>query len=416
MVTAVQAYWLNRQRRRDRRAGDAPVVPRIAGNNTVAFIGDSRGQWVAAPVGAFNSRYPFTMLRQRMRGRLHSGSAYTFATGGFSLASIQSTHYPSAVATDAKTCVLLGGVNDLGANPVASAAIVQAMADDWTSRGPDYVFVICDDTPPDTWAGNMTGHVALRDAIRAMEDEPGGIRVWRTWAAITGGADGTTALAGMFTDGMHFNTAGASTLASPDAIALFDEILPAYDLLATPAALSNTLALGTLAANDLSNNRGGTLGTYTPTIVTFEGEPWLQLVAAGADGSGSVFRASTTIPGDFVLGSTIVQANCEYVLLDGHSNVRNFLLGMYKQSGGDLKANVPSGAAGFDGQHSGSSSDATVGSFPPGEHRGFLWTPPCLVAADATQFRPWWVTLASRTAGSMSATLLVRNFQMRKLV
>lgn len=393
----------------------ATPAARVAGNNKVVHIGDSRSLFAAGPVGALNSRYPLTMLRQRMRGRLHSDWNYSFGTGGFTLAQVQSTHYPQAVATDAKTLVILAGVNDLGSNPTASAATMIAMATAWAARGPDYVAVMCDDVPPDTWAGNMTGHVAMRDLIRAAENPAAGIRVWRTWAAITGGADGTTAIAGQYTDGLHFNTAGAGTLASPDAIALFNEILPAFDLLATPAALAATLAIGTLAASDLATNRTGSVGTYTASMVTFEGDTWVQLVAAGADGNGGIYRNSSTVPGDFVAGTTVVQSVCEYVLLDGHANVRNFNLGAYKQSGSDLKANVPSGAAGFDGQHSGSGSDATVGSFPAGEHRGFLWTPPCLFAADATQFKPWWVQLQARTAGSMNATLLLRNFQCRKL-
>ena len=393
----------------------AAAPARVAGSNTVVYIGDSRAQWMAGPIGAYNSRYPFTALRQKMRGRLHSGWNYTFATGGFSLASIYSTHFPQAMASDAKTCVLLGGVNDAGNTPEASAALVATMMAEWTARGPDYVFVACDDCPPDAWAGNMVGHVQFRDLVRGLEDPAAGKRVWRTWFDITGGTDGTTAIAGAYMDGTHFATTGAFATCGTG-IPLFEEILPAFDLLGSPKSGQQIVSLGSLAANDLSQNRTGSVGTYVASVVTFEGAPWVQLVATGADGNAGIYRTSGTVPGSFVAGTSVGQSVCEYVLLDGHSNVRNINLGAYKQSGSDLKANVPSGAAAFDGHHSGSSFDASIGSMPPGEHRGYLWTPPYLYDAAATQFKPWWVQLLARTAGGMNATLLLRNFQWRQLV
>lgn len=389
--------------------------PRVAGNNEVAMIGDSRMAFAAVPVGSFNCRYPVTAARQRMRGKLHTDWNDMFQTGGFTLASIQSTHYPSAVASTAKTCLLLGGVNDNGSNPTASAAIIQAMADDWTARGPDYVFVVCNEVPPAAgWAGNMTGHRALHDLIDAMEDRPNGIYVADTWLAATGD-NSNTPLVGLYMTGdtVHFSTLGAFAT-GPALQEPLDVCLPAFDLLGgTTPDFSQAIALGTLAASDFANNRTGSVGTYTVDITTFEGNPWIRMVAAGADGNGGVYRSSATVPGGFVAGTTKVQSVCEYVLLDGHSNVRNLNLAPYKQSGSPLNANVPSGAAGFDGSHSGSGSDAAIGSMPPGEHRGFLWTPICLYDAAATQFRPWWAQLQARAAGGMNATLYLRNFQCR---
>lgn len=392
-------------------------VPRVAGNNKVAVVGDSRSGWAAGPVGAFNCRYPVTAARQKLKSRMVTDWNYMFQTGGFTVNQIVTTHYAAAKLTDAKTCLFFGGVNDAGGDPTASFNLIRNAAIDWTGRGPDYCFVVLNEVPPGAgWPGNMTGHVALRDLINTLDNPVRGIRVVDSWLAATGD-NSNTPIAGtyMVGDTVHFATAGAYNLGTPIGDVM-SEVLPAYDVMtADVPTFSQALALGTIASNDLATNRTGSVGTYTVSMVTFEGDTWCQIVAAGADGQGNVYRSSSTVPGDFVAGTTKVQSVCEYVLLDGHSNVRNFNLGAYKQSGGNLVANVPSGAAGMDGHHSGSGSDVAVGSFPPGEHRGYLWTPVSVYAADATQFKPWWVQLASRTAGGMNATLLFRKLQCRKL-
>lgn len=398
--------------------GGPPLPARVAGNNKVAIIGDSRSAWMASPLGQYNSRYPMTAARQIIKGKLHSDTTHTFQTGGYTVQQIQETHYPSAVATDAKTCVCLGGVNDLGSNPSAVAARIQAMADDWTSRGSDYVFLVCNEVPPDAgWVGNITGHRQLHDLIDAMENKPSGIYVADTWLGVTGD-DSNTPLAGTYqtSDTVHFATMGAYWAGAAIADTL-NEALPAFDLLGgTVPDLSQVLSVGTLASNDLATNRSGAAGTYVGDVVTFEGAPWVRFVATGADGGGNLYRSSSTVPGGFVAGTTKVQSVLEYVLLDGHQNIRNFVMAPYKQSGTSLNAAIAGGSGAGDGAHSGSGLEAAIGSFPPGEHRGFLWTPVALYDAAATQFRPWWFSLVARSSGNMNATIMLRNFQCRVIL
>ncbi len=389
-----------------------PAARRIAGNNIAYAIGDSRTRATASPAGGYNQRYPLTVARQLCAGQLDLPYPNIQGVGGYTTQQVYDNLFAAALASAADTLIVLAGTNALGASPAANAAILSDMATEWTESSPTRVIHILDEAPWGGTDGDEAGHQALRDAIRALANPAGGVYVVGSWQAITGGNDGITPLADSYRDNLHFAIPGSIRVGRALAESLL-AALPERDFHGQATALAQSFSLGTLAANDMASNTGITAGTVATSMVTHEGETWLQVQLAGVLGAVNLYRSSNAIPIGWVAGTTLFESNIDFILLAGHANLRR--LGLYgmKQSGAP-NPHYSTGVGVGDGEHGGSADDAIDLSYPDGaEVRGTLWTPRLRLAADATQLRPWWVTMASRTSLSASATLLLRRPQCR---
>lgn len=393
-------------------ARQGAASPRIAGNSIAYAIGDSRTRATASPAGGYNQRYPLTAARQLCAGKMDLPYPNIQGVSGYTAQQVYDNLFAGALASPADTLILLVGTNDLGSNPATTAAIIADMAAEWTASAPTRVIHILDEAPWSGTTGDEAGHQALRGAIRVLSNPGGGVYVVASWQAITGGNDGITPLADAYRDTLHFAIPGSIRVGRALAASLL-AALPQRDFHGQATALAQGFALGTLAANDMASNTSITAGTVSTSMVTHEGEVWLQVVLAGVLGSSNIYRSSNTIPGGWVAGTTLFESNIDFILLAGHTNLRRLgLLGM-KQSG-TPNPHYSTAIGVGDGEHSGGADDAIDLGYPDGtELRGTLWTPRLRLAADATQLRPWWVTLASRSSLPASATLLLRRPQCR---
>lgn len=390
----------------------APVAPpRLAGSNLGYAIGDSRFTATTSPAGGYNQRYPLTPARQLLNGQLHLPYGNIQAVGGYTIAQVRDNLFAGAMASTAKVLIVLAGTNDGGSNPVANAAIIAAMADDWVDSAPDRVIVILDEVPWGGASSDKAGHQTLRDGIRALADPARGIYIAPSWRAVTGGDDGTVPLADTYRDDRHFAIPGSIRVGRALAEALAP-LLPAYDFFGQATALAQAFGAGTLAANDIGTNSTLSAGSYTTSMVLHEGEYWLQVQLNNALGAVNVYRSSSTVPAGWVAGTTLFESNMDFILLEGHENIRQASFYAVKQSGQN-EPHYSTGAGVGDANHSGSTSDALDLSYPAGEYRGTYWSPRFRHAADATQLRPWWVNIVSRTSLPMKGTLLLRRPQTR---
>lgn len=386
--------------------------PRIAGNNLAYAIGDSRTRATHSPPGSYLSRYPLTIARQLLGGQMDLNYSSIVGGSGYTTQQVQESLFPNALASDAKTLILLVGVNDLGSNPVTVAGRIATMAEDWVESASDRVIHIFDECPWGGTTGDEDGHAQLRDLIRALSDPAGGINIVPSWQAITGGNDGITPLSDSFRDNVHFAIPGGVRVGRALAESLAPT-LPAFDFHGQPTDFAQTFALGTLASNDLATNNAQTSGSHSVTMVEFEGQVWCEVDLNAVIGAVYVYRSSNSIPGGWVTGTTLFESNIDFVLREGHSNIRQIGLQATKQSG-QTQPHYANANGVIDGAHSGSSDDAIDLSFPDGaELRGTFWTPRYRLAADATQLRPWWVLVQSRTSLGMSGKLLLRRPQCR---
>ena len=392
--------------------GTPPILPRIAGNNMAYAIGDSRTRATASPAGSYNQRYPLTVARQLCAGQMDLPYPHVQGVSGYTSQQVYDNLFAGALASDADTLILLVGGNDLGSDPAANAAIIADMATEWTGSSPTRVIHILDECPWGGTTGDEAGHQALRDGIRLLSNPAGGVYIVGAWQAITGGDDGITPLADSYRDNVHFSIPGSIRVGRVLAASLL-AALPERDFHGQATALAQVFAAGTVASNDMASNTSITAGTVSTSMVTYEEEVWLQVVLAGVLGQVNVYRNSNAIPGGWVAGTTLFESNIDFILLAGHENLRKLGLTGVKQSG-TPQPHYSTGNAAFDGDHSGSGDDATDRSYPDGEElRGTLWTPRLRHAADATQLRPWWLSITSRTSLPMNATLLFRRPQCR---
>lgn len=393
-------------------AGSRPVARRIAGNSIGYAIGDSRSRATASPAGGYNQRYPLTVARQLCAGQLDLHYANIHSVGGYTPQQVHDDLFDGALASAADTLIVLVGTNALGGSPAMNAAIIADMAAEWTASSPTRVIHILDEAPWGGTDGDEAGHQALRDAIRALSNPAGGVYIVGSWRAITGGDDGITPLADSYRDNLHFAIPGSIRVGRALAESLLSA-LPERDFHGQATALAQSFSLGTLAANDMASNTGITAGTVATSMVTHEGETWLQVQLVGVLGAVNVYRSSNAIPGGWIAGTTLFESNIDFILLAGHTNVRRIGLYCMKQSG-TPNPHYSTGVGVGDGEHGGGADDAIDLSYPDGvELRGTLWTPRLRLAADATQLRPWWVTIASRTSLPANATLLLRRPQCR---
>ena len=396
----------------DFAAGLPAVSGRIAGNNVAYAIGDSRTRATASPAGGYNQRYPLTVARQLCAGQMDLPYPNIQGVAGYTPQQIYDNLFADALASAADTLIVLAGTNTLGSNPAANAAMIADMAAEWTASSPSRVIHVLDETPWGGTSGDEAGHQTLRDAIRSLSDPAGGVYVVGSWRAITGGDDGITPLADSYRDDLHFAIPGSTRVGRALAESLL-AALPVRDFHGRATALAQSFSLGTLAANDMTSNSSITTGTVSTSMVTHEGETWLQVELAGVTGAVNLYRSSSGIPAGWVAGTTLFESNIDFILRAGHTNVRR--LGLYgmKQSGAP-NPHYSTGVGVGDGEHGGGADDAIDLSYPDGlELRGTLWTPRLRLAADATQLRPWWVSFASRTSLPASATLLLRRPQCR---
>lgn len=392
--------------------GETGALRRVAGNNLAYAIGDSRTRATASPAGSYNQRYPLTVARQLCAGQMDLPYPNIQGVGGYTVQQIYDNLFAGALASAADTLIVLAGTNSLGSSPAANAAIIGTMATAWTDSSPTRVIHILDEVPWGGTDGDEAGHQALRDGIRALSDPAGGINIVGAWRAITGGDDGITPLSDSYRDGLHFAIPGAIRVGRALAASLLSA-LPKRDFHGQATALAQSFALGTLAASDMASNSTLSAGSVGTSMVTHEGEAWLQVVLTGAIGSINVYRSSTAIPGGWVAGTTLLESNIDFILRPGHTNLRRLGLFAMKQSGTSNPHYSTAVGAG-DGEVSPNVDDAIDLGYPDGtELRGTLWTPRLRLAADATQLRPWWVTLSSRTALAADATLLFRRPQCR---
>ena len=393
-------------------AGSPTVSRRIAGNNIAYAIGDSRTRATASPAGGYNQRYPLTVARQLCAGQMDLPYPNIQGVSGHTAQQVYDGLFAGALASAADTLILLVGTNDLGSSPATTAAVIADMAAEWTASAPGRVIHVLDEAPWGGTTGDEAGHQSLRDAIRALSNPAGGVYVVASWRAVTGGDDGITPLADSYRDDLHFAIPGSTRVGRALADSLL-AALPVRDFHGQTTALAQSYTLGTLAANDMASNTSLTAGSVSTSMVTHEGEVWLQVVLAEVLGSANIYRSSNSVPGGWVAGTTLFESNIDFILLAGHTNLRRLgLLGM-KQSG-TPNPHYSTAVGVGDGEHGGSADDAIDLSYPDGaEVRGTLWTPRLRLAADATQLRPWWVTLASRTSLPASATLLLKRPQCR---
>ena len=389
-------------------------APRMAGNNLAYAIGDSRMSVFGSPSGSYNERYPVTVARQLLNGQVTIPYGNIGSVGGYTLQQIYDNLFATALASTARTLILLGGVNSYGTNVATNIALVSTMANAWVNSAADRVIHVLDECiwGPSWAAWDEAGHQALRDGIRALSNPANGIYIVPSWQAVTGGNDGITPLADTYTDDIHFATPGSMRVGRVLAASLALS-LPTLDYYNRSPALvtSQTFVAGTLAANDITQYNS--VAGPTAAMVLFEGEYWLEVTLAAWLGVTYLYRSSSTVPGSFVAGTTLLESNIDFILKAGHANIRSITLAATKQSLG-LLVNSVTGAGGADGAHSGSGSDATVLSFPDGEEvRGVLHTPKVLYAADATQFKPWMVTMSTRTSLAATGVLLLKRPQCR---
>lgn len=389
-----------------------PAPQRVAGNNLAWAIGDSRTRATQSPSGGYNQRYPLTVARQLLQGQMDLNYDTIQGVGGYTTQQVQESLFPAALGSAAKTLIVLCGTNDLGSNPATVAGRIAAMADGWVESASDRVIHIFDECPWGGTTGDEAGHQALRDAIRALSDPGRGINIVPSWQAITGGNDGITPLSDSYRDDVHFAIPGSARVGRVLAASIAPT-LPAFDFHGRPADLTQVFATGSVSSNDMAHNTSISAGTVTTSMVTFEGETWLQIVLAGILGGVNVYRQSTTLPGAFVPGTTLMESNIDFVVQAGHENLRRMVLFNMKQSGQN-NIHYSTGAGVGDGDFSGSGDDAIDMGYPDGtEFRGTLWTPRLRIAADATQLRPWWVAINSRTSLPLNATILFRRPQCR---
>ena len=399
------------------RGGRNGAPPRIAGSNLGYAIGDSRSLAVGSPAGGYNLRYPLTVARQLLAGQLNLPFPNVQAVGGYTIAQVQANLFPAALASAASVLILLAGVNDQGSNVAANVDRMAAMAEAWVASDPGRVIVMLDEAPWGGTIGDEAGHQALRDGIRQLHRPAAGVQVVQSWRAVTGGDDGIVALADSYRDSVapfvHFTIPGSVRIGRALAATLAG-VLPPHDFHGQPTTLANSFVAGTLAANDMASFKSLSGGSISESFVSFEGQTWLQIALSNALGYATYYRSGSTIPGDWVLGTTLFESNIDFVLQAGHTNIRMIAFGANKQSGAGMPHYATGTSGVFDGNHSGGSSDAADLSLPDGaEMRGTFWSPRYRLAADATQLKPWFWQISSRTSLPMNGTLLLRRPQCR---
>lgn len=391
------------------RNAPATASARLAGNAKGYALGDSR-VLDSLRAATYTNVGPHAWARSLLKGRLSLELANINGVGGARTDQILTTQFPAALASDAKTLMLLAGTNDCrsGTTPLsASVANLNAIIDQWVASSSDRIVIIADEAPWDpasTATGDQAQQMAIRDHIRSRHSPRNGVYVWPLWQAVTGGNDGFTPLSDTYRtdpDGARLHWAVPGGVRGGLALAkILDPLLPANGFFARPVTAGGDFTGTGIAPTGWSAPSGAGI---TTRMETADGLNWLVVELAGVLGTITLSATATAIPPGFTAGTTNVQSSIRYRVDANSQNIRLIGLQMNRQGGTALKVSGANNAT--DIAHMGSSYDPN-GSIPADVSvDGVLYTPIGIFAADATQLRPWFINITSRTSLPMSGTI-----------
>ncbi len=382
---------------------------RLAGNSKGYALGDSR-VLDSMRASTYTNVGPHAWARSLLKGRLTLELSSISGVGGARTDQILATQFPAALASDAKTLMLLAGTNDCRSSTTplsASIANLNAMIDQWVASAADRIVVVADEAPWDptsTATGNQTQEMAIRDHIRSRHNPGEGVYVWPLWQAVTGGNDGFTPLPDTYrtdTDGARLHWAVPGGVRGGLALAkILDPLLPENSFFARAVTAGGDFTGTGIAPTGWNATTGAGI---TTRMEIAENLNWFVMELTGVLGTITSSITATSIPTGFTAGSTNVQSSIRYRVDAGSQNIRSIALQMNRQSGTALKVSGSSNAT--DIAHMGSTYDAN-GSIPTDKAiDGVLLTPVGLFDATATQLRPWFINIVSRTSLPMSGTI-----------
>lgn len=396
---------------------EAAPAARLAGNSKGYALGDSRVLDSARAL-TYTNVGPHAWARSLLKGQLTLELANINGVGGARTDMILANQFPAALASDAKTLMLLAGTNDTrsGTTPLAaSIANLNAMIDQWTGSAADRIVIVADESPWDatsTTTGDQAQLIAIRNHIRSRHSPKDGVYVWPLWNAATGGSDAFAPLADTYRtdpDGGRLHWAIPGAARGGQALAnLLAPLLPANAFFTRPVTAGGDFVPSGLLPVGWAV---GVVSGITTRMEVAEGLNWLVIEIAppvdggfaGVLGTFSINVTATAIPAGFVAGTTNVQSSIRYKVDQGSKNIRVIALQMNRQSGTALKVSGSNNAA--DIAHMGSAYDANLAIPSDLAIDGVLHAPVGLFDATATQLRPWFINITSRTSLPMSGTL-----------
>jgi hypothetical protein len=420
------------------QGGGTPVPTRLAGNNQLYALGDSRTLDNFRPNalapndddspeltnGMRANIGPVNHARAVLRGKADFRKEWCNGEGGETSAGILANQFPAALASSCKILMLLAGVNSTNSGSVTAAEAVghiATMATQWAESEADRVALLWDEVPCDNL--DNAKHAAIRDGIRALHDPAAGIYVMPTWNEVATSPDSNSYDAAYFRDNLHWNVTGAQRLGRDVLAPAIAAVLPvdAVEAHARPGVLPSLYGLD---ANSEFQTSGGLVTGWTQTAITgvtyssevADSHIWLVVTVSnvvGLNGSGIIFPSASTVPAGFTAGTSGVDG-CMLVKRLGLSNIVRCDIEQRKQSGTRLfdrqqRANVFA----TDLNTSGSGTYATYGFIEDSVDTEILWIDNGFLDAAATQLRPWWINIVGLPGSPASGVFKFALPQLR---
>ncbi len=150
------------------------------------------------------------------------------------------------------------------------------------------------------------------------------------------------------------------------------------------------LAGGAFTGTTLAENGWTSYNPNNVPITVENGEIVIDFTAGFVAPTVSLYPSSTAIPAGVVPGSSVLRQSVRFSLDAGLQNMSNIIMEARKQSNTALLS--PEGDIAKDGQFIGSGEFSTVGPRLAGIS-GHVFSPPIVFPADATELRPFFITL-----------------------
>lgn len=359
---------------------------RLSVNTTIYALGDSR------TTDNFRNGFPGcgygSAMRELAAGRVCFEKPFNGGWSGETSADIYTNRFQAALDSGAAILVLLAGTNDAEQSVPLQDCLnaLDRLIDDWLASDTGRVVVVADEAPAGpAYAANNGYRASIRDHIRSRANAAAGIYVWSLWNSMVHTLNGTDLRTGAYRDDLHWGGKGM-WYAGASLWTALSQIVPQLDW----DVLGGSLAGGAFTGTTLAENGWMAYNPDGVPVTVENGEIVVDFAAGYVNPTIALYPTSTAIPAGVTAGSSTLRQSMKFSVDAGVQNLGNVYFEARKQSNTALL--TPGGDTAKDGQFVASTEFATVGPRLDGMN-AHLFSPPMVFPADATQLRPFFVTI-----------------------